>query len=842
MPAVIHSPTTQDVGGNLGEYSTHGAVHGAKQADEGLLIDGLRFNPSSGTTFFGVFPNPATSEEIVIESATGGSAEYGLAGLQMNIIPRSGGNRYSGTGLVNYAGTALEGNNLTPALQAAGLTTINKVINVYDMNGAVGGPISRDKLWFFTAHRRWGTSSQYPNFYRNLTQGTNLYTPAASPTLPVEVARSDNLRLTWQNTTKQKLMFYYDRQSSCDCPNNETTLVSPEATSPVSRGPIGLAQVTWTYTPTNRLLIEGGFSQLQFQYSKLYPSGVNPATDPSITETTTGFTFGAPPSILNQSENDQYNARASMSYVTGSHHYKVGFSIFEGGPNNTTTRTDGGLTYTFRSGVPISLTEFVSPIGTNPINWPAYGLFAQDQWTIKRLTVNYGLRFDNNSEYVAAQHHQAVPQFGIAARNFPRVNCVPCWKDYNPRLAAVYDLLGTGKTALKASISRYVVAESTTIAAANDPINASINSVTRPWTPTNAPVNGLYVPNCDLTNPNPNGDCGPISNVNFGQPHVTTVYDPNILNGWEKRPYDWVSSLGIEQQLTQGVGLSATYYRTWYGNFFVTQNLATNPSEYSPYCITTPVDPRLPGGGNQQICGLYDLNPTGPDGQSLVGQVNNFVTSSSKFGNQYEVYNGVDLSIRARFVHGGLVSGGVNIGDQNIGVVNLISAGLGIAGTAVSHANHCFVVNNPGELYQCDVAPPYVTQLKISASYTLPWDVQVGANVQSIPGPVYAASYPATTQQIAPSLGRPLSGGVRQVTIQIMPPFSQLGPRINQTDIRVAKGFHVGQVRIQGLFDVYNLLNSSAVLLNNINYGPNWLQPTTILNGRLVKFGLQTSF
>jgi len=106
----------------------------------------------------------------VIESATGGSAEYGLAGLQMNIIPRSGGNRYSGTGLVNYAGTALEGNNLTPALQAAGLTTINKVINVYDMNGAVGGPISRDKLWFFTAHRRWGTSSQYPNFYRNLTQ------------------------------------------------------------------------------------------------------------------------------------------------------------------------------------------------------------------------------------------------------------------------------------------------------------------------------------------------------------------------------------------------------------------------------------------------------------------------------------------------------------------------------------------------------------------------------------------------------------------------------------------------------------------------------------------------
>jgi hypothetical protein len=105
-----------------------------------------------------------------------------------------------------------------------------------------------------------------------------------------------------------------------------------------------------------------------------------------------------------------------------------------------------------------------------------------------------------------------------------------------------------------------------------------------------------------------------------------------------------------------------------------------------------------------------------------------------------------------------------------------------------------------------------------------------------------AAAYPATTQDIANSLGRPLAGGTKSVTIQLIPPFSQFGPRINQTDIRLAKSFRVGRTKLQGMFDVYNLTNSSAVLQNNTNWGGAWLQPTVVLNGRLVKFGAQLEF
>ena len=831
MPSVVRGPTAQDVGGNLGEFSAHGAVHGARASDEALLLDGMRFNPFLGTTSFGVYLNPAGADEMVIESAAGGSAEYGLAGLQLNVIPKSGGNRFTGSLFGNYGGKGLEANNLTAALKAQGLTTINKVQYVYDSNGALGGPIRPDKMWFFTAHRRWGTSSEYPNFFPNLAQGTNLYAPDSNnPTLPVESNRSNSVRVTWQASRKHKLTFYVDNQASCNCPNNETTLVSPEATSPVPRKPIFLTQVSWASVASSKILFEAGFTSLQFKYSKRLPPGVGP-NDRAVTDR--GFTYQAPVSLLLLSEPDTYNARGSASYVTGSHHFKAGFWMFEGTSHQTTARNGGGVNYTFLSGVPQSLTEFVSPLTTLQRQWPTYSLYAQDQWTMGRLTANYGLRFEYLREYVPAEQQPAVPQFGIPARSFPLVSCVPCWKDANPRFSAAYDLFGNGRTAIKASVGRYVAAEANSIGSANDPVNATVSSASRSFSDDN---NNLQ-PDCDLTNPLKNGECGQINPLGFGGPKAVNVYDPSYLNGWDKRGFSWLASARIDQQLRPGLGVSAGYYRTWYGNFLVTDNQLVGPQNYNPYCITAPTDPRLGSVSGSQICGLYDIDPL------LFGQTQNFITFASKFGKQYEHYNGMDLSVNARFAHGGLVQGGINIGNQNIAPVNASTGTAGAtAGTAIAHVNTCFVVDSPQQLYQCDVKPGYVTQLKVLASYALPWDVRASVNFQSLPGPVLAAAYPASTTEIASTLRRPLAGGTKSVTIQLLPPFSQLGPRINQTDIRLAKSFKIGKAKLQGMFDIYNLTNSSVVLQNNTNWGNSWLQPIVVLNGRLAKVGAQLEF
>jgi hypothetical protein len=315
------------------------------------------------------------------------------------------------------------------------------------------------------------------------------------------------------------------------------------------------------------------------------------------------------------------------------------------------------------------------------------------------------------------------------------------------------------------------------------------------------------------------------------------VYDPGYLNGWGKRGFSWLASARIDQQLRPGLGVTVGYYRTWYGNFLVTDNLLVGPENFSPYCITAPTDDRLGSVSGNQICGLYDIDPL------LFGQTQNFITSASKFGKQTERYNGVDMSINARFAHGGLVQGGINIGNQNIAPVNASTGTAGAtAGTAIAHANTCFVVDSPQQLYQCDVKPGYVTQVKVLASYALPGDVRASVNFQSLPGPVLAAAYPASTAEIASSLGRPLAGGTRSVNIQLLTPFSQLGPRITQTDIRLAKSFKIGKAKLQGMFDVYNLTNSSVVLQNNVNWGTSWLQPIVVLNGRLAKVGAQLEF
>jgi hypothetical protein len=186
---------------------------------------------------------------------------------------------------------------------------------------------------------------------------------------------------------------------------------------------------------------------------------------------------------------------------------------------------------------------------------------------------------------------------------------------------------------------------------------------------------------------------------------------------------------------------------------------------------------------------------------------------------------------------GGQLAGGLNLGNS----VSNSQGGQTIGGTN-SATNRCFVVDSPQQLYQCAVTPPYQKQFKVSGSYPLLWDFQVSANFQSIPGPPITATYNATTAEIEPSLGRPPSGGVRTAAIELITPNSVFSGRINQVDVRLTKIVKLRRGRVQGMFDVYNLLNASPVLSMNTTYGPNWQKPNELLAGRLIKFGAQVEF
>jgi hypothetical protein len=309
--------------------------------------------------------------------------------------------------------------------------------------------------------------------------------------------------------------------------------------------------------------------------------------------------------------------------------------------------------------------------------------------------------------------------------------------------------------------------------------------------------------------------------VLFGTAIIGTRYSQDVTEGWGVWPYNWQTSAGVQHELWPGTSLEVGYFRTSFGGFTATDNLLVTPADYDTYCITAPLDPRLPGGGGNELCGLYDINP------SKFGRVENLVDLTSDFGERTEVYNGVDVTFRSRFARVGLVQGGFSVGR--------------------TVADNCIVVDTPQAARPgfCKVVPPWSanSQFKLAAVYPLKWDVQVSGTYQNLPGVPILATQTVTSAQIKPSLGRDLAAGPgATVAIDLVPPQTMFDERINQIDFRLTKGFRFGRTRVQGMLDIYNITNANTVTGVVNAYGPAWLRATQVMGGRLFKFGAQLDY
>jgi hypothetical protein len=850
VPGMTSGGNNQDVGGTSGDSPVGTAIHGGRPGDQHMFFDGMRTNNlhgSGGGANQSIWFNPASVEEISLE--VGNLAiQSETGGMVFNVIPKTGGNTFKGMLLANGTKSGLQSDNLTDDLKASGLTATTRVKNIFDLDAALGGPILRDKLWFHTAHRRWGNENYAAGVYFNATPLAWTYTPDLTrQALDQNLKFSSDIRLTWQVNQKNKITGIVLRQDQCLCytgingswsPSNR----SPEASTYVINFPSAYGQVKWTDTISNKFLLEAGasFNEMNWQ-SRRQPWVA--ADVISVTELSTNFTYRASPSYSWDSQSEasltrSYFGTVAASYVTGSHAVKVGTMISHSHPYSY-TRTNGDMTYQFLNGLPRAVVLRATPLITRTTLKHAIGTYAQDQWTMKQLTLNLGLRYENFNSYVPAQDMPAG-RF-VPARSYAKVPDVAVWRDLTPRLGVSYDLFGNGNTAVKFSVSRYLNSEAAGSALAKNPLSRVVDTATRAWTDGN----GDYVPNCDLLNPDGNGECGPISDRNFGSTSaISTTYDENYLHGFGKRGYNWETSAGIQHQLRPGVSVNAMYFHRTYGNFLLTDNLAVNPSDFDPYCITVPVDSRLPTSGSR-LCGFYDINP------SKFGKVENFNTFAKDYGKLTDVYDGVDVTVSARLPRGAFVQGGMNVGHEVTDMCDVMGkADLPAAAIPVFFTGYSSLIPSLSGLASpstnfCRIAPAFWRpDVKLSTTYPLPWwDVQLSGTLQSVPGPWVVATYVAPNSEIAPSLGRNLAAGPNSTaTVTLFQPGTMFGDRMNQFDFRVTKMVRMSRTRIRAMVDIYNLFNASPVLSLNTRYGSAWQRPLVVLQGRFAKFGVQVDF
>jgi len=327
-----------------------------------------------------------------------------------------------------------------------------------------------------------------------------------------------------------------------------------------------------------------------------------------------------------------------------------------------------------------------------------------------------------------------------------------------------------------------------------------------------------------------------MSNVNFGQPVLSDNYDPDLLAGWGVRASDWSLGVSVQQQILPRMSIEVAYHRRWFNGFTLNDNLLTRSSDYTPYSITAPVDSRLPDGGGYVISGLYDVVP------SLSGQINNLVTDSQAYGKWYQYFNGVDVTLNARTGWGLTVQGGTSTGqnvadncDVRASLPELnVGIGAGLVGSNVS-------TTSP----YCHVGYGILTQFRGLGTYTIPKvEVQVSGVFQSKPGAMLSANYAVPAAVVAQSLGRLPSGNVTNVTINLVEPGSMYGDRLNQLDFRLAKILRFGDSRTTIGADIYNVLNSSAILTYNNVFVPGgpWLLPNSVLTGRLARITAEFTF
>jgi len=762
------SPTQFDVGGNtVGGSTTTGARNYGRSGQELIKFDGVVWDQ-----FFGDYN---TYEQIQVSAAAKG-AEAQSPGVTLSFVIKSGGNRFSGMYLGAWQDGAFQGSNVTPQLRAQGFDPGNNKFTRYnDVSLDLGGPILRDKLWFYAAYGYNYSGLFIPGFISEKSgEQVEYFTRLDNPTLKLTYQMSSNNKFELTQQFNRKWQPY----------RNASRFVPLEASqNQIAWTAIGPA-AKYTRILRNNMTFDAGFNRSGYWWPDYAWT-----RDIRRIDLTTTATRGAFLQLRREPVRWGYNGTYAWFTTIRemSHEIKSGFLGYRGTNHVETYGYPNQQIYRYRSAAgdtdpftrPDSVQVLDYPNDTNSgVNFDSW--FVNDMMTATRqLTLNAGVRFDRYASWLPRQGNPGTGPFAVK-NLYPENHDFPTYNAWSPRFSVIYDVTGGGRVALKASYGRYA-ASGSGISAASGPVASDVNpaaarTTTYRW-------NGVvpYVPN-------------PADLQSVGGGRGDRRLDPNLkAEGMDE--YTGGVDLGLNRDLT--LRLNVVHKRDWGGSKEL--DLAQPFEAFTDR--RTGIDP-----GRDNIVGTADDGVVEvwsvPRSYPTFGQVIRLTTNVAP-GEGADRYWAFESTASKRYSSGWSMLASYSIDRRE--VRNIDPRNPNEARYPQSTDGVLSTIFGP-------TLPQVYQGARLSGTYELPWKVLVASTFTAQQGEYFPriVQVPNTLNQLTDIVVEGQAGRYDWVRL---------------VDLRLSKTFARGKQSFEGMFDVFNLTNTSVVLRHiNIN-GPNYLKP-----------------
>jgi outer membrane receptor protein involved in Fe transport len=797
---------TYDVGGTQSIQQSSLSSHGSSTNDVSYNIDGAIVNwPGGGGGSTMLYYDQGMFEEVnYMTSAI--PAEVMVGGVSINMVTKDAGNRWKGDARYNYSAGCvsssdpkpgcLENDNLQKGIDDNVLPRDfigNPTRTTWDFNVAGGGALVKDRLWVNGAYRYWIVDKLSNAKNADLTQAIDDNT-----------LKNYSGKAVFSATPNQKASFSYNWNNKIrghrrdTPPDNATDVASLVQTNPASS-----TQAKYTGI-RNKLVFESSFSVMNGVTEYSY----QPGTDPSairVVDNTKSFADKAATRHERQPNSRlQFDNVASYSLSgAGGEHLLKGGVQFGRLKYESFFEVQNGFYLIYNDGVPTSVQQFNTP--TDSLNRDnILGFFAQDSWAVgRRLTLNLGVRYDHNSGTLPAQ--SAGQRQFVGPQSYPESTPIKqnimVW-----RAGASFDPRNDGRTAIKASYSRYGSQVGIDRVTNVNPLSST--SRLCPWTD----------PNRDgIAQASEIGNCPAFPGLNVG-------YAGASGPDW---PYSDEVTVGIEREVMKDTRVGAMFYHRTNRKQIGTRNIAAPPSAYTPFQFTVP---NGPGGTvaspKPQTVTVYNLQPAFNGLSTSVIDNQDYLDTD---------YTGVELTASKRFSQRWQMVAGLTFGANKGGINAPAGQTATIASTNAGDLNDPNFTNYSNGIVGNDSKAAF----RLSGSYQLPWEVNLSGSLVSNTGYPYISTY-TLSRATAAAAGVSLTRASQLVLLSNRGD-ERLGA-VTLVDLRLSRPFRFGTRRIAPQFDIYNLTNQYTPQGVTVGVGSTYLRPTSILAPRIMRIGFAVNF